>query len=265
MRSVPEAVRRLAEDPEAFAPLEPGDERIEDPRYVIRFSQGRFPWSVGVQRLRLAEPDVEPAVAEIRALIAERGRDVSTWKVGSSATPPDLGERLLAVGMTGEGGYVGMVLAAPPEPRPATGFVVRLAETWEEYQAGTEVLIESFSFEFEPQEADEARAQARRRFEEQQSGGPTALAVVWEGGQPIATGRVTFTEWGLYLGGGGTLPSARGRGAFSALLPAAWKEAVRRGTPALITQAQPTSRPILRKLGFEEVASIRQLRDRLGR
>src|SRR2546428_10953429 len=132
-----EEVLRLAEDPEALAPLEPGDERIEDPRYVIRVSPERFPWSVGVQRLRLAEPDVEPIVAKIRALIAARGRDVSTWKVGSSATPPDLGERLLAMGMTlVEGGeIVGMVLVEPPESRPATGFVVRLAGSWGEYRA----------------------------------------------------------------------------------------------------------------------------------
>ncbi len=264
-RSDPDAVRRLAEDPEAFGPLEPGEERIEDPRYVIRVSQGRLPWSAQVQRLRFSEREVEGTVAEIRALIAARGRDISTWKVGSSATPPDLGERLLAMGFTREGEMVGMVLARPPESRPATGFVVRLAETWDEYRAAIEVLVESFSLELEPQEAHETREQAPRRFEEQQAGGPTALAVVWDGDEPVATGRVTFTEWGLYLGGGGTLPSARGRGAFSALLPAAWEEAVRRGTPALVTQAQPTSRPILRKLGFEEVASIREFRDRPGR
>jgi len=263
--TVPEEVRRLAEDPEAFRPLESGEERIEDPRYVIQLSQGRFPRSVGVQQLRFSEPDLDATVAEIRGLIAASGRDASTWMVGSSATPPDLGERLLAMGLSREGEYVGMVLAAPPASRPATGFVVRLAGTWDEYRAATDVSIECFGFELEPQEAHEAREQARRRFDEQEAGGPVALAVVWDGDEPVATGRVAFTEWGLYLTAGGTLPSARGRGAFSALIPAAWKEAVRRGTPALITQAQPTSRPILRKLGFQEVTLIREFRDRLGR
>ena len=91
------------------------------------------------------------------------------------------------------------------------------------------------------------------------------MALVWEDDVPIATGRVTFTPWGLFLGGGGTLPRARARGAFSALIPAAWREAVRRGTPALVTWARrDTSEPILARLGFEEVATIRQLRDDLG-
>src|SRR5713226_3330901 len=94
-----EEVLRLAEDPEAFAPLEPGEERIEDPSYVVRFSPGRYPWSVAVPRLLLAEPDGEPIVAKVRGRSGARGPDVSTWKVGSSATPPDLGERRRAMGM----------------------------------------------------------------------------------------------------------------------------------------------------------------------
>jgi hypothetical protein len=45
----------------------------------------------------------------------------------------------------------------------------------------------------------------------------------------------------------------------------AWEEAVGRGTPALVTWARrDTSEPILAKLGFEEVATIRQFRDDLG-
>src|SRR5207244_5694353 len=47
----------------------------------------------------------------------------------------------------------------------------------------------------------EAREQARRRFDEQEAGGPVALAVVWDGDEPVATGRVAFTQWGLYLTG----------------------------------------------------------------
>src|SRR2546422_8927642 len=186
--TVPEEIRRLAEDPEAFRPLEPGEERIEDPRYVIRLSQGRFPRSVGVQRLRFSEPDLDATVAEIRGLIAASGRDASTWMVGSSATPPDLGERLLAMGFTREGGYVGMVLAAPPASRPVTAFVVRLAETWEEYRAATDVSVERFSLELEPQEAHDAREQARRRVDEQWGGGRGAISEGGAGDETVSAG-----------------------------------------------------------------------------
>ena len=46
-----------------------------------------------------------------------------------------------------------------------------------------------------------------------------------------------------------------------ALVRTRWDEAVRRGTPALVVHAAPTSEPILRRLGFEEVCRLRRLRD----
>jgi predicted GNAT superfamily acetyltransferase len=57
-------------------------------------------------------------------------------------------------------------------------------------------------------------------------------------------------------------PWARGRGLYRALVRPRWNDAVARGTPALVTQANPeTSYPILRRLGFEEVCEITRLED----
>jgi GNAT superfamily N-acetyltransferase len=263
--TIDESLRRLAEDPGAFLPAEPGTERIEDPRYVISLEPGSHPWSVGVQRLRLDPSEVGSAVAEIRDLLTARERSASMWSVGSSATPADLPDRLQALGMVPEDGLgeAAMVLIRAPEPIPPTSFVVRLAETADENRAAVDVMIEAFGFD--QSDAAEARAQAQARFERLRTSGHTRLALVWEDDVPIATGRVTFTPWGLFLGGGGTLPRARGRGAFSALIPVAWREAVRRETPALVTWARrDTSEPILARMGFEEVAAIRLLRDDLG-
>jgi hypothetical protein len=62
--------------------------------------------------------------------------------------------------------------------------------------------------------------------------------------------------------GGSTAPWARGRGLYRALVRARWDYAVARGTPALATHAVPdTSYPILRRLGFEDVCTIRRLED----
>ena len=263
--TIDEPLRRLAEDPAAFLPAERGEERIEGARYVISLQPGSHPWSVGVQRLRLEPGEVGSTVAEIRDLLTERGRSASMWSVGSSARPSDLPDRLRALGMVPEEGpgEAAMVLVRPPEPLPPTPFEVRLTETLDEYRAGVEVMIEAFGFN--PSDAAEARAQAETRFELHQATGHTRSALVWEKDVPIATGRVTFTPWGLFLGGGATLPQVRGLGAFSALIPVAWEEAVRRGTPALVTWARrDTSEPILARLGFQEVTTIRQLRDDLG-
>ena len=60
--------------------------------------------------------------------------------------------------------------------------------------------------------------------------------------------------------GGSTLPGARGRGCYRALVRARWEEAMRLELPGLAVQAQyGSSAPILRGLGFVEVATIHTL------
>jgi len=66
---------------------------------------------------------------------------------------------------------------------------------------------------------------------------------------------------GCLLVGGTTLPEARGRGAYRALVRARWDVAVRRRTPALVVAAAPSSQAILRRLGFQCVCLLR-LQDR---
>jgi hypothetical protein len=80
-------------------------------------------------------------------------------------------------------------------------------------------------------------------------------------GTPVARATGSFGEHGVTLFGGSTLPEARSRGAYRALVAARWDDAVARGTPVLVTQAGPMSRPILAQLGFREVCEIRILLD----
>ena len=78
---------------------------------------------------------------------------------------------------------------------------------------------------------------------------------------PVAAGYASYTPLGLLLFGGATLPAARGRGAYRALVAARLQEAVRLGTPVLVTHAGRMSRPILDRLGFTPVARIDRLID----
>lgn len=254
------AVLALAEDLNANLPIGPGTERIEDPRFVIWMGAGRHPGFNVVQRLRLDPDGVPDAVHEVREVFASRGRQACTWEVGDSATPADLAERLTAVGMRpdDEPLAVGMVLDEPP-PRPETDLHVRPVETVEDALAATEIQIECFGMD--PAHADEARAHARRSFEEERrrDNGREFLALV--AGRPVATGSAEFAAAGVVLSGGCTLPEARGRGAYRALVAARWDEAVRRATPVLVVQAGAMSRPILRRVGFREVVQVRIFRD----
>jgi hypothetical protein len=82
-------------------------------------------------------------------------------------------------------------------------------------------------------------------------------------GRPVACAHAVFAADGALLIGGATLPEARGRGAYRALVGARWDDAVARGTPALVVQAGAMSAPILEKLGFAAVAEIRIFLDRV--
>jgi len=89
--------------------------------------------------------------------------------------------------------------------------------------------------------------------------GSTFLAFV--DGDPVAAGYASYTSLGLLLFGGATLPLARGRGAYRALVAARAQEAAARGTPVLVTHAGQMSRPILERLGFRPVSRIDRLLD----
>lgn len=84
-------------------------------------------------------------------------------------------------------------------------------------------------------------------------------------GTPVSFGIMNRTEAGpMLLAGGVTLPEHRGHGAYSALVRARWDAAQRAGAPALVTQAQAASRPILERLGFRATGIIKVLVDRLS-
>ena len=63
------------------------------------------------------------------------------------------------------------------------------------------------------------------------------------------------------LVGGATLPAARGRGAYRALVRARWDDAIDAGATALVTQASALSRPVLERMGFRAVGPVLELID----
>ena len=104
------------------------------------------------------------------------------------------------------------------------------------------------------------RAEARQTFERRtRRGGLQWLAVVDDA--PVAFALADRSPVGLFLAGGATLPEARGRGCYRALVRARWDEAMALGLPGLAVQAQyKSSAPILRRLGFVETATVHTLR-----
>ena len=256
------ALVELAEDPEFVIEPADGSRRTADERFCLTI--GPYGRHAGVCRLRLAsDPDqVAETVAEIRGLAA--GVESVVWSVGSSATPAGLAGLLRALGLRDPDPPFEAIVAAlvlEQEPPRVEGVEVRRIESLEQHLAGLEILIASATW------AERAAAAERERAEEvfehrMRRGGLQWLALL--GGEPVAYGAAQRASAGLYLGGGTTLPAARGRGCYRALVRARWDEAVRLGISALAVQAQyGSSAPILRKLGFVEVGVIHTLQERL--
>lgn len=253
-------IRELAENPNVHQPHSGGRTLVHDPagRYIVYLGSGTGPHSATVQRVRLAPGEVACAVEEIRALLREHGRGGSEWELGDSSTPADLVERLAELGILpdeDEPIAIGMVLTAGDEIAQPAGTTARRVQSVDELVTARRIQDEAFGGN-----ADEVGLEAAEAdFATEGEIGSTFLAFV--DGEPVAAGYASYTPLGLLLFGGATLPSARGRGAYKALVAARAREAADRGTPVLVTHAGQMSRPILERLGFKPVSRIERLLD----
>jgi GNAT superfamily N-acetyltransferase len=275
----PPEVLRFAEDINTHLPLRKGDRRLETTRYVIGMSEQPGPHATVVQRLRLKPDEVEDTVAEVRAFMRREGRMEATWEIGPSATPADLAERLRGLGMipfwhaartssmvfTVEGDELPEAMRVEPGVR-----IEPISREGATREANREAYFRAqrlfwTCFEFEPSSRAETERALEKDFLMYEAAPHWLRFVAWsQAGEPMAVGDAALTPVGLVLCGGATLPAHRGRGLYRALLAARLREAITRQTPRLITQAGPMSRPILARLGFEEVASVEILHDRLA-
>ena len=253
-------IRELAENPNVHQPLAAGRELYTDPagRFAIFLATGSGPHSATVQRVRLAPSEVSGAVEEIRAFLHERGRRGAEWELGESSTPSDLVERLAGLGILpdpDEPLAVGMVLEGGSEMLEPPGTTARRVGSVDELVTARRIQHEAFGGDADEVGFDQAEAD----FASEGMLGSTFLAFV--DGAPVAAAYASYTPLGLLLFGGATLPSARGRGAYRALVAARAREAAERGTPVLVTHAGQMSRPILERLGFTPVSRIDRLLD----
>jgi hypothetical protein len=214
-------------------------------RYALVAERGGT-WAA-VEGIRLEPAEIEPAVAEVHAFLAETGTRVASWWLTERATPDDLEERLLDAGLArDESDYLhaAMLAAAAPPAGPPVVEARRVADR-DELAAARRLKAEVFGTE--PDDGERS----------------SVTYGAWLDGELVATAEATFASVGALLTGGATLPHARGRGAYRALVRARWDDAVARGTPVLTVGAGPMSRPILDRLGFEQVLQFRRLESRL--
>ncbi len=166
--------------------------------------------------------DVEPLLARMRELPGH-----VEWKYYSH-DGPELRERLLAAGLEPEDEETVVVAEAAAIPHPPADVELRAA-------------------------TDEFDELAARVFGKRYDLPEKAVAVVaMVDGQPVSGGRVDFEDDVEFAGlfGGITLPEYRRRGLYRATVAKRAELARERGYRWLYSDALPTSRPILERLGF---------------
>jgi GNAT superfamily N-acetyltransferase len=143
------------------------------------------------------------------------------------------------------------------EPPPEIGVRTRLVVSFADFEAMERIREEVFG------RPDGDLASLRRaRWADFRTAGSVAYLAEVEGA-PVSFGVMVRTAPGpMLLAGGVSLPQYRGRGAYRALVHARWRAAEQAGAPALVTQAQAASRPILERLGFRPTGTIEVLADR---
>jgi hypothetical protein len=248
----------VAEDADAYQVLASSVERDVRTGAVLIHGPTGDTWSNLATRVRFGQDDAAAGVQEVRAWFAVRSVEEFRWLVGPSATPPDLISALVSLG------------ASPDEAEPElTAMVLDHAPPLVPNVAVREVGSQS---DFEQMERIR-----RVVFADASTPSPEELRTGWaalsgsEGskaflaeldGEAVSYGVMRRTDRGPWLlAGGVTLPRARSRGAYRALVRVRWEAAVAMGAPALVTQAQGASRPILERIGFRTAGSIAVLVD----
>jgi hypothetical protein len=244
----------FAEDPAAHLPALPGALVVDDARFhLVVHPDGA---NANVCRLRLGDADVGETYAEIcgHAPCAR-----IEWIVGPSSTPRDLEQQLRVLGCREQDlpltSHV-TALATAAEPAAVPGVDLRRVSTYDDFITALEVSIAGW--ELEPVRAETERERAPETWARRKSR-PGGEWVAFLDGEPVAYAGAIAGPQGLFLTGGVTLPHARRRGAYRALVRARWDEAVRRGTPALVVHAEDASRRVLEAIGFDCVGTIVEL------
>ena len=201
---------------------------------------------------RTARP-LAAVVAEITAQVRAWGLDEVLWWVSAATQPPGTGQELRARGaeLSDTVQVLGLDLTEglPPLDPPAD-VTVELADDERTVRAASHVTVHGWG------RAEPAEAELARQLDEtihDLRAWSSFRVVAFAGDRPIATGGCTLDGEVAQLWGAITLPQARRRGAYRAVLAERLRLARDHGaTLALVKGRRLTSGPILLRAGFTD-------------
>lgn len=225
-------------------------ETIERAGAVIRCLGPADGWS-GIVWSEVDESTADAVIADQLAYFAVHDRPFE-WKFYSHDRPADLAERLHAAGLVAEPAEAVLVAetASVPDTQPPEG--IQLVPVTDADGVGMLVEVHDAVFGGDHRGLGDDLL-ARLRVTDDMVAPVLALA----DGKPVSAARVDFhlgTDFAS-LWGGGTLPEWRGKGIYRATVSFRARLAAERGFRYLRTDALPTSRPILERLGFHQLTT----------
>ncbi|MEV8341540.1 GNAT family N-acetyltransferase [Streptomyces niveus] len=206
----------------------------------------------GVLWSDLDAQSADAAIADQKRHFTSLGLEFE-WKVYSHDRPHDLARRLVAAGFTPEPPETLMIAeAAALSDELTLPEGVRLIAVTD--AAGVELMAEVHEQAFG---TDRSRTRERLLAQLAAAPGDVAAAVALAGDLPVSAARMELPPGTDFAGlwGGGTIPAWRGRGLYRALVAFRTRLAAERGYRYMQVDASSQSRPILRRLGFEELST----------
>lgn len=198
----------------------------------------------------LSEGDADQTIATVKGRFAKQ-RKAFGWVTGPGTRPRDLDRRLGSAGLQPIAHLAGM--SAPVDLTVGANENVRIREvTVEEQSRETEMMGRAYGMP-----ADVASLFVR--LVSSPGVKSRAYFASLEGAAPVAWSYLVYLPSSpvVLLGGAATLPEARGKGIYSALVKRRLEDARRDGREAAVIQAdRDTSAPICAKLGFRELCSL---------
>jgi len=226
-------------------------EKVERDGQVVRIVASADGWS-GVVWSDLADDGADTAIAGQINRFTDLGQPWE-WKLYSYDRPLDLADRLEAAGLTADPAetvLVAEIADLAPQQAPTAG--VELVPVVD--SAGVGALVQVHDEVFGGDSSGIGWTVLAGLAEQPSS---VEAVVAMAGGKAVSAGRVEFSDGTDFasLWGGGTLPAWRGRGVFRSLVAYRAELARARGFRYLQVDATSESRPILKRLGFVELAT----------
>lgn len=214
-----------------------------------------------VTSINTVEGEIPRMLDEVRELVAAGVK--TDWYLGPSTRPSRLADELIALGLRvpEDGSEVlhALLLDHEPDGVPADVETHEVA-TMSDFADAAEVRWDAFGLPDDEREHNRGFLAAYYEEHLRTQNRSTVAFVAKLDGRVAGSASALLSDRGLFLIGGATAHWARGRGVYRALVGARWRYAVERGTPALTVHAiSTTSSPILRRIGFREVCTMRHL------